>query len=507
MAAPFSIFALLLYLLMTGTIGSNHFPTMHQNKKDRLPVVAGQFYPAKPEELKRTLEDLFKQAVSDQTNLKVRGLLVPHAGYVYSGGVAASGYNQLHPDQAYEHVFIIASSHRTTFGKASVYNQGDYITPLGRVEVDLDLANRLIAQKKAFTFEPSAHAQEHSIEVQLPFLQYHLTKPFKLVPIVLGTHVPSVCQEIAGQLKPYFTEKNLFIISADFSHYPAYDQAVSVDKATADAFCTNRPDLFLEVLERNERLRIPDLATSMCAWPAALTLLYLTEKNPNLQYNAIQYRNSGDIRPYGDKSSVVGYHAMVLTDRTGIDIAKKTDFLTDQEKDILLKIARSTLESYVRTGKVAQTNNSGLTPGLKKPMGAFVTLKCGDRLRGCIGSFEPTEPVWKVVESMTISSAMHDSRFVPVQIKELSGIHIEISVLTPLRKITDYKEIELGKHGIYIKQGNQSGTFLPQVATETGWTLEEFLGHCAQDKAGLGWEGWKKADLFVYEAIVFEEEE
>lgn len=440
-------------------------------------------------------------AKQDQTIGHVRAILVPHAGYVFSGGVAASGYNQLNPDQVYERIFILASSHRYGFGKASVYTQGDYITPLGRVPVDTEVSRELIRNSDAFTDYPEAHLAEHSIEVQLPFLQMRLKHPFKIVPIVLGTQVPATCEDIADALEPWFNSDNLFVISADFSHYPSYENAVKVDDLTAKAFCTNSTDEFLKTIRNNEKLRIPDLATSMCAWPSGLTLLYLTRGNNSLNFSRIDYKNSGDIKPYGDKASVVGYHAICISK------AQESGFaLTEADKHELIRIARSTVDSYARTRTVPPLDAGNYSENLKAKAGAFVTLKIDDKLRGCIGSFEPSVPLYKVIQEMAIAASTQDSRFQPVKVSELESIHIEISVLTPMRKINSISEIQLGKHGIYIKKGFQGGTFLPQVATETGWSLDEFLGHCARDKAGIGWSGWKEADIFIYEALIFEED-
>ncbi len=474
---------------------------MQKSQQDRKPAVAGSFYPAEAAQLRTMVAGFLKEGKPDQTSGVVRALVVPHAGYVFSGGVAASGYNQINPDHPYKRVFIIASSHRMSLGKASVYTRGDYLTPLGKMEVDQEVSAKLAANTEFFTDDPSAHIQEHSIEVQLPFLQVRMTKPLPIVPIVVGTQHPSVCKGIAEALKPWFTADNLFIISADFSHYPSYENALKVDAATAEAFCTNSISGFLKVLEANNKLRIPDLATSMCAWPSGLVLLNLTENNPSLKFSKIDYKNSGDIKPYGDKASVVGYHAICISDK-----ASGQFDLSDTDKKELLKIARTTIESYVRNRTIPEINSSGFSQSLKTTAGAFVTLKKDGQLRGCIGSFEPSSPLFKVVQEMAIASSTQDSRFLPVQSKELKEIHIEISVLTPMKKIRDIQEIKLGTHGIYIKKGFQGGTFLPQVATETGWTLEEFLGHCARDKAGIGWSGWKDADIFVYEAIIFEEE-
>ena len=475
---------------------------MQSNKKDRQPAVAGSFYPSDAAELKKMISGFSASAKPNQTAGLVRAIVVPHAGYVFSGGVAASGYNQLNPAHEYKRVFILASSHRFSFGKASVYTPGDYITPLGRVPVDTDVVNDLIRNSKAFTDYPEAHIPEHSIEVQLPFLQSRLKFPFKIVPIILGTQEPSVCKEIGEALKPFFTSENLFVISADFSHYPSYSDAVKVDEITAKAFCTNSPQDFLKAIRNNEKLGIYDLATSMCAWPSGLTMLYITQGNNNLNFEKIDYQNSGDIKKYGDKTRVVGYNAICISE------SKDPGFeLTATDKHELLRIARSTIDSYIRTRSIPPLNSSGYSNNLQVKAGAFVTLKIDGKLRGCIGSFEPSIPLYKVIQEMAIASSTQDSRFQPVKVQELESIDIEISVLTPMRKIKNISEIQLGKHGIYIKKGFSGGTFLPQVATETGWSLEEFLGHCSQDKAGLGWDGWKNADIYIYEANVFSEKE
>lgn len=473
--------------------------SMKTNIKDRQPAVAGSFYPADATELKKIVNGFLASAKPDQTKGQTRAIVVPHAGYVFSGGVAASGYNQVNADQTYKTVFIIASSHRFSFGKASVYCQGDYISPLGRIPVDTDICNQLISQSGAFIDYPEAHIPEHSIEVQLPFLQCHLKHPFKIVPIIIGTQKLSVCEDIAKALKPYFTKENLFVISSDFSHYPAYEQAVTVDATTAKAFCSNSIESFISTIHQDDQ-RVPGLATRMCAWPSGLVLLYLT-KGSNLEFNKIDYKNSGDIEAYGDKSSVVGYHAICISEP---QVSGFT--LTETDKKALLDIARRTVESYVKTRTRPTIDASTFSQNLTAKAGAFVTLKIGETLRGCIGSFQPDIPLYQVVQEMTIASSTQDSRFQPVQSSELSAIHIEISVLTPMKKIRDTSEIQLGKHGIYLKKGYSGGTFLPQVATETGWNLEEFLGHCARDKAGIGWFGWKDADIYTYEALVFEED-
>ena len=467
---------------------------------DRKPAVAGSFYPADPAALRNMVSAFLENGQKGPLPGTVRALVVPHAGYVFSGSVAASGYNQVRADYPYARVFILASSHRLDLGKASVFTEGDYLTPLGRVEVDREVTAVLSGTRSCFTGDPEAHREEHSVEVQLPFLQVRLNKPFKIVPIVLATQTPSVCRKIAEALKPYFTKDNLFVVSADFSHYPSADDARKADAATAEGFCANDPDRFLDVLRSNARLGLPGLVTSMCAWPAALTLLYLTEGVADLEFTRVDSKNSGDVEPYGDKSRVVGYEAIAVSERE-----EKKFELSAEDREVLLRITRASVEAAAKAEPLPGLAPGQYAPILREPAGAFVTLRKNGDLRGCLGTFEPRKPLFQVVQEIAAASAVRDIRFPPVRPEELDKIRIEISVLTPRRKIKNIKEIELGKHGLYIEKGNQHGTFLPQVAAETGWTLREFLGHCAQDKAGIGWNGWKQADIYVYEALIFEE--
>jgi MEMO1 family protein len=470
---------------------------------DRPPAVAGSFYPADQKELKDMLAQLFRGAVPSKNIQNVSAIICPHAGYVFSGTVAASAFNQIDPTKEYENIFIIGSSHYVAFEGASVYSQGNFITPLGTVKVNTALAEQLIGKNDIFSNRTDAHAREHSIEVQLPFLQYRLKKDFKIVPIILGTQNPETCRRIAHALRPYLIGKNLFVISSDFSHYPSYTDAAIVDKATADAILTNSPEQLIRSLARYQHKGIASLATCLCGWTSVLTLLYMTEGNPAVSFTHILYKNSGDTE-YGDKGRVVGYNAIAiaLTEKK-----ERNEFsINDKEKKELLAIARNTIEQYVIHRKTPEVNESSLPSILKTECGAFVTLKKHGDLRGCIGRFDASEALYKVVQDMAIASSTQDSRFTPVEPKEIPELEIEISVLTPMRRIRSIDEFQLGKHGIYMRKGLRSGTFLPQVAEETGWTTEEFFGHCAQDKAGIGWDGWKDADLYVYEALVFGEE-
>ena len=470
---------------------------------DRQPAVAGSFYPANQEELNATLKQLFNKAVPFKNIQNIIAVISPHAGYVFSGEVAASAFNQIDPTKEYENIFILGSSHYIAFEGASIYSQGNFITPLGMVKVNTELAYQLLKNNSIFSNRTDAHAREHCLEVQLPFLQYRMKKDFKIVPIVLGTQSPETCRHIAEALRPYLNTKNLFVISTDFSHYPSYADAKNIDKATADAILTNSPENLIRSMASYKQKGISNLATCLCGWTSVLTLLYMTEGNTDIAYTHIQYKNSGDME-YGEKDRVVGYNAIAVSLR---EKKGRAEFkLSDKDKKDLLALARSTVEQYVKNNKKPEIDEKHLSSILKTNCGAFVTLKKHGNLRGCIGRFDASEPLYKVVQDMAIASSTQDSRFLPVESNEIPELDIEISVLTPMKRISSINEIELGKHGIYMKKGYRSGTFLPQVATETGWTKEEFLGHCAQDKAGIGWDGWKDAELFVYEALVFGEE-
>jgi len=484
---------------------------------DRKPAAAGRFYPGNAKELTSTLADLFAGAKSRTVN-NVLGIVCPHAGYVFSGQVAASGYNQVDPNAQFDNIFVIASSHQISFNGASIYDQGDYVTPLGKVKVNVDLAGKLISENPVFTFNPEADRTEHSLEVQIPFLQYHLKKDFRLVPIVIGTQSQQTCKKIATALKPYFNERNLFVFSTDFSHYPPYDDAYAADKATCDAIVAGSPEGLMKTLDEYKDKPISNLATNLCGWTSILTMLYMTSDDPGMKITPVQYMNSGDSR-YGDKQQVVGYWSLAVSKpesakvgqndskaAEGVVKASGFDFSRD-DKITLLRIARNTIQVYIRDRRIPDDDAKTYSENLKIKAGAFVTLKENGELRGCIGRFSSDMPLYKLIRQMAVASSTEDNRFEPVRAKEIDGIDIEISVLSPLKKIQSADEIILGKHGIYIKKGFNSGTFLPQVATETGWSREEFLGHCARDKAGIGWNGWKDAELFTYEACVFSEKE
>lgn len=483
--------------------------TFSQNRSsDRQPVAAGRFYSADKETLTNDISELFKSCVKTSTGPGVvRAVISPHAGYVFSGKVAASAFSAINKNISYKNIFIIGSSHVMAFEGASVYNTGDFVTPLGKVTVNKEIANTLKAEK-LFSFPVNAHFQEHSLEVQLPLIQYYFSNDPQIVPIIIGTNNANNIRKIAGILKPWFTPENLFVISSDFSHYPSWKTANEVDNATATAIVSGDPEEFLNVLEKNSGADHPGLVTSMCGWTSGLLLLYLAEGSNNLEFRKIDYCNSGD-SGFGSRDEVVGYNAIVLSGKvTGSSASKNLKdeiTFTRKEKDQLISIARDNIKSLLYDRKKITVNAGILPPVFREPLGAFVTLKINGSLRGCIGRFVSSDPLYEVVIESSASSAFDDPRFSPLTKEELERTDIEITVLGPMKKISSIKEIILGRHGIYIKKDYRSGTMLPQVATENSWSVEQFLGYTSRDKAGIGWDGWKDADIYIYEGIVLEE--
>lgn len=491
---------LLIFICADCTSKSGNVPSTQQS--DRQPAVAGQFYPADKNALADSLKVMFNRAKPKQVNKPVLAIICPHAGYVFSGDVAASSYNQV-DIKHYKNIIIIGSSHHALYDGASIYDQGDFITPFGKVKINKELAQKLIKENSCFTDDIAPHAKEHCIEVQLPFLQTIFKDDINLLPVLIGTESAKTCENIAKALKPYFNSENLFVISTDFSHYPGYYDAQTSDRLTAAAIESNSPETLLKTLQQVESSGIPNLQTALCGWTSVLTFLNITKDQPNLSFIPIDSKNSGDTK-FGGKESVVGYYSIAICQENKT-LQSSQDYINNDEKKQLLLIARETIRDYLKNSSIQKLDEKNLLKGTLRPSGAFVTLKKHGELRGCIGNFSAEKPLYQTVQEMAMEAAFHDYRFNPLTKDELDKIELEISVLTPMRKIKSVDEIVLGKHGIYIKKGMYGGTFLPQVATETGWTKEQFLGHCAQDKAGLNWDDWKTADIYVYEAIVFGE--
>ena len=489
------------------------------NGQTREPVVrpatqANRFYEGNAQRLSQEVDSFLALHRGSADSRRVAALIVPHAGYYYSGNVAASAYMALNPKQPYKRIFLLGPSHHEWLDGASVNTEADYYaTPLGNVKVDRETGMALTTtdgtdltdSEKVFFYRPEAHDREHCLEVQLPFLQRRLGDVPPIVPIIISTNDFQKLSRMAETLKPYFTDENLFVISSDFSHYPTYEDAYEADGKTGKAIESGDVGQFIAAIEENARSGKRNLATSACGGFAIITLMLMLDSIYEVKH--LMYQNSGDIGDT-DHSRVVGYHSFaILRNGTGGNgqTRTNTDFvLSDNDKKKLKEIALNSIKDSL-DGKSVSVSVSPMQeyPMLSKKCGAFVSLHKHGHLRGCIGHFGEDTPLYEIVAEMARAAAFEDPRFMPVSREELDAIDIEISVLTPMRRIQSLDEFELHRHGIYIRKGYRSGTFLPQVADEVNWTKEEFVGHCSQDKAGLGWNGWKDAELYVYEAIVF----
>ena len=489
------------------------------NGQTKEPVVrpttqANRFYDGNAQRLSQEVDSFLALHRGSADSRRVAALIVPHAGYYYSGNVAASAYMALNPKKPYKRIFLLGPSHHEWLDGASVNTEADYYaTPLGNVKVDRETGMALTTtdgtdltdSEKVFFYRPEAHDREHCLEVQLPFLQRRLGDVPPIVPIIISTNDFQKLSRMAETLKPYFTDENLFVISSDFSHYPRYEDAYEADGKTGKAIESGDVGRFIAAIEENARSGKRNLATSACGEFAIITLMLMLDSNYEVKH--LMYQNSGDIGDT-DHSRVVGYHSFAILHNGNDGIGRtrtNTDFvLSDNDKKKLKEIALNSIKDSL-DGKSVSVSVSPMQeyPMLSKKCGAFVSLHKHGHLRGCIGHFGEDIPLYEIVAEMARAAAFEDPRFMPVSREELDAIDIEISVLTPMRRIQSLDEFELHRHGIYIRKGYRSGTFLPQVADEVNWTKEEFVGHCSQDKAGLGWNGWKDAELYVYEAIVF----
>ena len=484
---------LAVIMMFTSCKGQKTEPTV------RPATQANRFYTGDARELSEEVDNLLARHSGDKQYADLAAVIVPHAGYYFSGNVAAAAYMTIPTDKKYKRIFLLGPSHHEWLDGASVNTAFDYYsTPLGNVKVDVETARKLIEADSVFSYRPKAHDREHCLEVQLPFLQRRFKEVPAIVPIIISTNDYRKLKRIAEVLKPYLTEENLFVISSDFSHYPSYEDAYMVDARTGKAVKSGDVEEFIRVLEENASSHVKNLATSACG-ELAITTLMLMMQDGGYEVKHLLYQNSGDIDNH-DHSRVVGYHAFAIV-RNGLSQTGTEFALSDDEKRMLKEIALTSIKDSLEGKRIADPTS--LTATLKQKCGAFVSLHKQGRLRGCIGHFGEDMPLHEIVAEMARAAAFEDPRFMPVTRGELDDINIEISVLTPMRRIQSLDEFELHRHGIYIRKGYRSGTFLPQVADEVNWTKEEFVSHCAQDKAGIGWDGWKDAELYVYEAIVF----
>jgi len=464
----------------------------------RRSVLAGSWYPGSARTLRADIEQYLRNVPAPKPpDRDPVGLIAPHAGYIYSGQVAAYAYRQV-IDHFYDAVVLIGPSHRSAFRGVSVYAQGGFETPLGVMPVDEELAADIVAEGEGIQPLPKVHLAEHSLEIQVPFLQVALEGvPF--VPLMMGDQDAATCGRLADAIvRAAAGRKILLVGSSDLSHFHPYDVAVQMDHTAIGHF---------EKMDAPGLLR--DLSRGKCeacgGGPAAVVIL--ASKTLGADHaSLLKYANSGDVT--GDHESVVGY-ASVVFDRSAPRTAspgnpekRKDAGLTSSDKKTLLDIVRKTIECRLDARPVPES--AVLSDVLREKRGAFVTLKKEGALRGCIGYIQAVKPLHETVEEMAEAAAFRDPRFSPVRKNELRQMSVEISVLTPLREIRDVAEIEVGRHGIYVVRGGSSGLLLPQVAVEYGWDRETFLSQTCH-KAGLPTSAWrdKQTRILIFSAEIF----
>jgi len=472
----------------------------------RLPAVAGQFYPVDKEILRKQIEQFLANAgKSSQEEKFPFAFIVPHAGYNYSGSVAAFAYKQL-IGQSVKTVILIGNSHYEHFSGVSIFPKGFYKTPLGLVKVDEELAGQLIKSDGLIDYHPEVHYKEHSLEVQLPFLQEVLGDKFKIVPVLFGNVADDFYQKFAQTLFNQIKNRKdvLLIASSDLSHYPSYSKAQELDKATLSAIVSGQVNLLETTLSKLDSIRQNDeqVLTLLCAPEAVKTVMLVAKMKEIYDIQLLKYANSGDASNIKDQ--VVGYGAVVFwlkkekLSKNKPDYEENVDNFSQKEQKEMLKLAKLSVEYAIKKGKKIEEEYQPHFSALEKKRGVFVTLRKNSQLRGCIGLVESRLPLYRGVIEMARAAALDDPRFLPVQETELPDLEYEISILSPLKKINNPQEIILGKHGVKIQQGTKSGLFLPQVAEETGWSLEEFLSHLCQDKASLASDCWKDSLTEIY---------
>lgn len=471
----------------------------------RYAYVSGQFYPLAEDKLKAKIDGFLSLAKSPVASGSVKAILVPHAGYDYSGPVAAEAYRTIQGKE-YNRVIIMSSAHTESVSGAVIDENADWLLPFGRVEVDYDFAKALVDSGEHIDFDVAAHREDHTLEVQVPFLQTVLKPGFKIVPILFGnSQAEPARKEIVDYLKNNLSDNDLIVISTDLSHYPDYEIANEIDPETLSMIRGLDLGDFDKYL-RGQEIKLKEIDTLVCSEEAVKTAMSIADlKGWNTEI--LKYANSGD-SPIGRPDHVVGYGAMVFLETRNLKLETYNieNILNKDQQQTLLGIAQETVEEYVRNGEIKDFVIEDERLMVRE--GAFVTLHKDGELRGCIGQIIPSgDPLWQVVRNMAIEAATDDPRFKPVAGNELQYLDYEISVLSVPKIIDNWQDIELGKHGVIVEKGIfNKGVFLPQVATETGWDLEEFLSQLCSQKAGLAGNAYKndpKVVLKVFTAQVF----
>jgi len=420
---------------------------------NRQPVVAGQFYPSSASQLKTMIEKMVDAEAEKQ---EVIGLVSPHAGYVYSGPVAGAVISRV----KFKDTFIILGPNHTGRGKPlSIMSEGKWQTPLGDVDIDSELAQHLLSISQHLQEDDAAHLFEHSIEVQLPFLQY-FRPDVRIVPITLSFASIDAYREIGKEIARAIIDTKreaVIMASSDMTHYEPHDVAARKDRQAIDAILRLDED---ELFQRVETYNI-----SMCGCAPVASLIAAAKELGATSAELVKYQTSGDTS--GDYSAVVGYAGIIIK-----AIAMHP----------LVQLAKNTIETYVTSGEVISPPEEP-TLEMKQKAGVFVSLHKFGELRGCIGTFEPTQPsVAQEIISNAISSSTRDPRFPPVAPEELGDLEYSVDVLTKPKPVKNKKTLNPRKYGVIVECGFRKGLLLPDL--EGVDSVDQQINICCQ-KAGI----------------------
>ncbi len=466
--------------------------------------LAGSWYSNDPEVLKQQFDNFFQKA-DPETIDNVIALVLPHAGYRWSGQTAAFGLKTT--EKKYKRIVVIGPSHRARMEEIiSVPRATHYETPLGQMPLDTEFINKLLRFPMVQNV-PYAHQSENSIEMELPLLQY-CQGDFKLVPIVAGQCSLETVEEAGTILRSLVDEETLVIASSDFVHYGRAHLYVP--------FTENIPKQIKE-LDMGAYKHIENLdakgfmdykeetgATICGSVPIAILLSMMSKP---AEAHLVKYTTSGELT--GDFTNSVSYLSIAFSgawqNLPQIEPQTSNPELTEEDKKQLLTLARETIVYALQNRRVPQASELGVTisDAMKRPRAAFVTLKKNSQLRGCIGDIFPQRPLYKSVILNAINACFNDRRFPPVSEDECKDIAIEISALTAPAPIASPDEIRIGTDGVVLNKDGQSAVFLPQVAPEQGWDVDQMLTQLSL-KAQLPPDAWKEgASFLVFQAIVF----
>ncbi len=470
--------------------------------RTRKPAVSGRWYSSNPVQLRKDIEG-YLQAVNlteEQKKIEPLGIMVPHAGYMFSAPVAAWSY-KLIEGKNYDTVIIIGSSHHYSKGIVSVYDGDSLETPLGLIPVDKEMAAQVIAGNKKIYCDEPVHLSEHSNEAQLPFLQYMLDD-FKVVSILTSTNNNELLREtsdIIYQAIKTSGKKILLINSTDMSHYHNYETANSIDQETIKLILDEKWSTLQDKISSRE--------CELCGYLAFEIFQSVLEKLGCGKPQLLHHANSGDAHPEYGLDEVVGYGAIVFPGAEKEVIMPKPEesWLSLADKQWLLALARQSITDSLecrRSGIPVPENRL-----MYEKRAVFVTLHKKNQLRGCIGHMVARDALYEAIWDMASSAAFNDPRFNQVSKKELNDITIEISILTPMQRIYSIDEIVMGRDGVMVKQGYRSGVFLPQVATETGWDKETFLRQLCSSKAMLASDAYldPQTEIYIFQVEEFSE--